>query len=1023
MRWIKRITVTLLTLLVFITITVSLTLLILDDENYRNITISLVEKFTDLKLKIQGPFSLDISSNPTITASAVQLHNSSNNLIIDIESFKIAITLRSLLFNNLRITNLQLNNINVTLKQSLFDNFSSIRLTQEIHEIESTLLPIFEKGFIQNLKLNIEQKNSTLNNYASLSQLTLGFDKTTKTTVLKGDGQINKFGFTINGEFGSLSNILMDKFFPVNANIQIANMNISINGGIEDPLHGTGVSLKFSANTKDFLKVFRVNNNIPFLGALNAHANISGNLPNIAIEDIKFNLKKDSKNYIAVSGDIAEIKTGNNAKLIITSKLNDQTIINWIKPEKSPQINTLTANTIVNHNQRDYVLNNIQIESLIEDDVKLNITGSTRITDISAQPFKDIKLLISANTDTAKSLQNFISKDIPDLGPIELKAQLNSEQDYFVLNDISISAGDPKKLYLKALGKIQKIIPNSDKVLNGVNLKLFASIKNITSIKNIIKTPLPDLRDLTLNAELYDNNDLFALKNIVIKSETGSKEYLKITGVIANIKNGDGLNLDGELNINTKKLLQAITDTKTYPELGKTKGSFTLLQKNGDFTLTKINIETSKSQSWKFTANGEISHLLSDFKSSIKTTSQITNWDDLKKIIKKEKLDFKPESGSGELSGNKKSITFYNTFIIGKSKFNFGISAMNKNNRYEVTTFLESPEVYLSDFGIKPKDTTSNKTNLKEDDNTNKDIISDKTLPFDKLKIIDLTANLKIDKFSGNNNYLNALDLKLKLYNGELRLYPAILNFSDGNVSLDIGLSANTKHDSYIKLDINDVNLGSIMSQLQKTPIIKGSLNTTINLISYGDTFQEIATNSSGDITVVGENIEVLRKYTNLIASDTLGWASSSVGLSKQYSKWDCSIFKFDVANSEIKSDVIIADGKDMRLKGDLSLNLKNETIEMSLWPQQKNTIWLNASPVTISGPIRNPRVNALTVGTSNIARAYGELILAPGIFIPLRALGYINTNIITLKPNTEGPCQKLEKELLKEAQQQKDIK
>lgn len=150
-----------------------------------------------------------------------------------------------------------------------------------------------------------------------------------------------------------------------------------------------------------------------------------------------------------------------------------------------------------------------------------------------------------------------------------------------------------------------------------------------------------------------------------------------------------------------------------------------------------------------------------------------------------------------------------------------------------------------------------------------------------------------------------------------------------------------------------------------------------------------------------------------LSSSDTLGWAISSVGLSEQYTEWSCSILKFKVDDSKVKSETLIIDDLNMMVTGDLSINLSDETLDMKIWTDQKNTIWINLRPVKISGPIRDPQINVIAVGTSNAARTYSELILAPQIFIPLRALGYLNTQIQQLGSNDDDPCQKLEKKLL----------
>jgi len=1013
MRWFKRISVTLLSLFVFLTIIVSLILFILNDENYRSITVSLIENYTNINIRIDGRFTLELSLTPSIHATAIKIHDRNNNYIIEVGNFNISISLRSLIFNNLRIKNLQLDDTNIILKHTLIEAVSPIELARTETNDNHFLLPRLEHILIQNLVLNIEQKNSTLTNYAAITKMNLGLNKSQTKHILDGSGHINNFEFTTNGTFGNFSDLLNTKAFPVDATAKIANMEIQLNGDIQDLLTGTGLNLKFNAHTNDFLKIFRTNNKIPFLGELTAHANITGDLPNITIENLKIDLKNPNNTHISIAGKISKIKAGENTNLALTSTIEDPTILTWLTPTDWPKIRALTVNTILKDNaQGDYTLNDIQLTTSIADDVDLKVTGSAVIKNIRKHTINDINLLITAKAASAKSLQKFISTEIPDLGVITATAQLNGNDKQFSLNQIDIKTGIPKKLRLQATGEIKNITPQSNNPITGINIKLSAQAKNTKILESIIKKPLPDLHNIQFISDLYDNNDLYALKNIQLISGAQKHPDIKITGEINNLANIDGILLKAKFDIKTKKLLHAVDIRKKLPDMGITKGSLLLVRKDNFTSINDIDISLVKSNAWEFSVNGYVSHLLSDRNFIFKTSSKITNWTDLKEILEIKNLDFEPQTGTGILSGDKNNTTFRNTLSIGKTQFDFGIAVTKNKSRYSITTELNSKVLYLNDFGIKPKDIDFTETDNKSDPDKQTALFSDALLPFDKLNIFNLAANIKIDKISGKQNSLNSLDIKIVLDNGNLRIHPAYLNFPKGNVKLDLGIENNINHKSYIKLYIKDVNLEAIMSQLQTTPIIKGSLNTLIKLQSSGDSLQKIAKNSTGEITILGENIEVLKKYTNLLVNDTLGWASSSIGLSRQYSEWSCTILKFIVADNKIRSETIIVDGPDMRLDGKLTIDLLNETIDMSLWPNQKNTLWLNVRPITLIGPLRDPVVNTLSVGTSNLARTYTEFTFYP-IFLSLRALGYVNANILPSFSKKNGPCQKLEKEIL----------
>ncbi|MFV1984662.1 MAG: AsmA family protein [Thiohalomonadales bacterium] len=1027
MHWLKRITVTFFSLVIFIIINMSLLLIILNNEDYRKLTVSLIEYYTELEISINGEFKFDISLIPELQTTLIQIHDTNNNFTITIDKINIAIVLRSLFFNNLWIKDLQVDNVNITLKDSIINSESSVQLNQksEKAEVDIILLPILENLDLHNIVFNIEQESSTLNNYASITRLSLGKDNEQNKLILESNGLLNGYKFNINGNFGNLKDLILPvEPYPVDASLKISDMQIDLTGDVQQPLSGTGLNLTFDAKNKDILNVFRNDKNkMPFIGAFSAFANITGNAPNIAIENLDIKLNNDKKTAVSITGNIPEIETGKNTIIKVTSALNDPAIYAWLIPDGWPVLKKLSVNTIIKNNKNgDYTLNDILITSTLDDGSKLKVTGSTTLKDISKKPFRDVNLNLTAHTRTAKILQQLITEYIPDFGAIDATAKLVSVDDHYSLKNLIATTGTTEKLRIKLKGHIHHITPFQNKPVTGLSLKFDAQANNNNYLKKLLKIPLPDLQNMRLTTELYDNKDLFSLKDILFVAGQGQQPSVKISGYMTDITNAEGTFLNTELDIKTTKLLQAIKMDKQLAEPGTTTGSFVFQHKDSSTSLEKIKLSLSKPEAWNFTAAGYIKNLFTDQNFSIKTTSEITDWTNLKKILNRKKLDFSTETGTGELIGNINNVNIRNNIQLGSTKISSNISIIKKNNRYAVKSVIESPIMDLNDFGIKPKDDTingnknTNANEIKPKNEKKNSTINEDILPFDKLNTFDLDATFKIGKFSKNDSYLNELDVKLVIESGNLRIYPAKLKFRDSSIEIDLGISGNNDYNSYLKFDTRDISLGDIMSEFQKTPAIKGSLDALINLQSSGNSLKKISTNSTGDIVIIGENIEVLRKYTSLLASDTLGWATSKLGLSKEYDDWSCTIFRFNFSDNKLESDALIIDGPDMRIKGELSIDLNDETIDMSIWPTQKNTIWLNVSPMKLNGPIRDPSINAVTLSTMNATRTSVELLFFP-IFIPLRAVGYVKTKMIDSQFKKNGPCQKLEQELLKEKQ------
>ena len=75
MRWIKYLLMAAVGLFVLCLLLVAFLLFILDEDDYRRLAVLGVEYYTDYKISIDGPFRLEISSNPYVYAEAIRLES------------------------------------------------------------------------------------------------------------------------------------------------------------------------------------------------------------------------------------------------------------------------------------------------------------------------------------------------------------------------------------------------------------------------------------------------------------------------------------------------------------------------------------------------------------------------------------------------------------------------------------------------------------------------------------------------------------------------------------------------------------------------------------------------------------------------------------------------------------------------------------------------------------------------------------------------------------------------------------
>ncbi|HBE93525.1 MAG TPA: hypothetical protein DDW55_13790 [Gammaproteobacteria bacterium] len=96
-------------------------------------------------------------------------------------------------------------------------------------------------------------------------------------------------------------------------------------------------------------------------------------------------------------------------------------------------------------------------------------------------------------------------------------------------------------------------------------------------------------------------------------------------------------------------------------------------------------------------------------------------------------------------------------------------------------------------------------------------------------------------------------------------------------------------------------------------------------------------------------------------------------------------VAKFEATDGEIESTVLIADGPNLSLGGNIRLNLGKETMKIVILPKQKRQLFRSVSPVTIEGPMRDPHVQAIPAKAA--IQEIGTMALVPYVYVPLKLM------------------------------------
>jgi hypothetical protein len=124
-----------------------------------------------------------------------------------------------------------------------------------------------------------------------------------------------------------------------------------------------------------------------------------------------------------------------------------------------------------------------------------------------------------------------------------------------------------------------------------------------------------------------------------------------------------------------------------------------------------------------------------------------------------------------------------------------------------------------------------------------------------------------------------------------------------------------------------------------------------------------------------------------MLSIDVFGWVVSKSGARQHpHMNLNCLVMTFAVRAGEVKSETFISDGPRLSLGGQIDMNLGAETLDIVIIPTQKKRFFSSISPVTMKGPMKDPKVEAVPVKAA--LQEIGTMALLPGVVIPARAVG-----------------------------------
>ena len=202
----------------------------------------------------------------------------------------------------------------------------------------------------------------------------------------------------------------------------------------------------------------------------------------------------------------------------------------------------------------------------------------------------------------------------------------------------------------------------------------------------------------------------------------------------------------------------------------------------------------------------------------------------------------------------------------------------------------------------------------------------------------------------------HAIQTRIYLQDGKLRIDPASLQGPGGAIQARLNVDSSANPPSVaLWAAAPGLAAGNLLATFGAPAGTSGTIDLNLDLHATGNTPQALAATLDGYAGLAVVDGEIENRWLAALLAETLRAANLPLDPGG-VSQVRCGALRADAARGEVRLTALSLDTSKLKLDGDGSLNLGNETIDLHLHPQLRLGTLLSV-PVRVSGAMRAPKV------------------------------------------------------------------
>lgn len=279
--------------------------------------------------------------------------------------------------------------------------------------------------------------------------------------------------------------------------------------------------------------------------------------------------------------------------------------------------------------------------------------------------------------------------------------------------------------------------------------------------------------------------------------------------------------------------------------------------------------------------------------------------------------------------------------------------------------------------------------------------LPDRPFKTGRLSGMDADVQLKAHSIRREGLPLDNLSAHVLVNDGIMKLTPFNFGIAGGHMVSDINIDGR-KEPMAAKADVkfSKLQLNKLFPKVELTKSSVGSLSGHAELTGEGNTFAKLLGSADGHLAGVivgGQVSELLIELAGIDAAEIVKFLLAG----DRNTTLRCAVAEFKITDGLMKTEVFVVDTKDTNISGSGTINLKNETLDLTLVPLPKDmSILSGRSPLHATGTFKKPN---FTPDKTALAERGGAAILL-ALINPLLAL----VPLIETGPGKDSDCKEL---------------